>query len=68
MFKSKSLEGILSSFTKVHADLTDFVSRTDAQRENHLDEAKFHADAAASKAEEITRAQNVMIKINQLVS
>jgi len=68
MFKSKSLEGILGTFTKVHADLQDFVSRTNAQRDNHLEEAKFHADAARSKNEEIDRAQSVMEKITQLVS
>jgi len=68
MFKSKSLEGILSTFTQVHADLQDFVSRTNAQRDNHLEEAKFHADAARAKNGEIDRAQSVMEKIAQLVS
>ena len=68
MFKSKSLEGILSSFTQVHNDLTDFVARTNAQRDNHLEEADFHANAARMKNDEIQRAHNVMAKIADLIS
>jgi hypothetical protein len=68
MFKSKSLEGILSSFTQVQSDLQDFVGRANAQRDNHLEEADFHAKAAVAKTAEITRAENVMEKITQLVS
>lgn len=68
MFKSKSLEGILSSFTQVQSDLIDFVSRTNSQRANHLEEADFHAKAAANKADEIQRAENVMAKIADLIS
>jgi hypothetical protein len=68
MFKSKSLEGILSSFTQVQADLTAFVARTNAQRDNHLEESEFHANAAVAKTAEIARAENVMAKINDLIS
>lgn len=68
MFKSKSLEGILSSFTQVQADLADFVARTVAQRENHLEESAFHANAAVAKGAEIDRAENVMAKIKDLIS
>ena len=68
MFKSKSLEGILSSFTAVQTDLANFVARTNAQRDNHLEESAFHANAAVAKGAEITRAENVMAKINDLIS
>lgn len=68
MFKSKSLEGILATFTSVQSDLVDFVSRTAAQRDAHLEEAQFHTKSASLKNDEIERANGVMSKITDLIS
>lgn len=66
--KKKSLESILSVFSKVSNDLNDFISKSDIEKEN-LKNKKSEIESKILKVEdETTKAINVSNKIKDLIS
>lgn len=68
MFQRKTLEGILSSFDRVAADLSRHVEKKTREQIELLAEKSFIEDLLDDTAQEVDRAHRVLAKVQELVA
>lgn len=68
MFRIKSVDKIISNFTKQLADLEKAASWAEVKSKVHSEEVKLHQDLVRTWNVERLRAEQIAAKIKQIVS
>lgn len=67
MFKTKTLDSILGTFSKTVEELNTFMANAKKQRQDNTDQINRLMEDNARIADEITRANNAAEAINSLI-